>query len=174
MDALYRSLLRLYPAGVRQEFGEEMLSVARQARAAVWGNGMVARANFCAREVLGLLAGAAREQVRVVAGFETWTVSRRFSVRSNFRYPVATIVLMAVIFAGTVVAIEKASSIAVALPRVNPQLPPIPPLPYSLPQTLAVMFALTYAAAVVIWAVLHALRRSGVHRLHDAETWPQK
>ena len=174
MDALYRSLLRLYPAGVRQEFGEEMLSVARQARAEVWGNGIVARGNFCAREVMGLLAGAVQEQVRNVTGLAGWKASRRLSVRSNFRYPVTTIVLMAVIFAGTVLAIERASSIAASLPRVNPHLPPITPLPYSLPQTLAVMFAITYAVAVIIWAVLHILRRSGVYRLNDAETWPQK
>jgi heme A synthase len=123
---------------------------------------------------MGLLAGAVQEHVRTLTGLAGWKAARRFTVRSNFRYPVATIVLMAVIFAGTVVAIEKASSVAASLPRVNPQLPPITPLPYSLPQTLAVMFAITYVVAVVIWAVLHVLRRSGVHRLNDAETWSQK
>lgn len=39
---------------------------------------------------------------------------------------------------------------------------------------VVVVFAGTCAVAAVAWAVLFALRRAGVHRLAQAQTWPPR
>lgn len=80
---------------------------------------------------------------------------------------------MVLIFAGVIMAIHKAETIRASYAAANPHVPPVVPLPYSLPQNLALMFVIAYAAGMIGWAVLHALRKSGAQRLADAQTWPQ-
>src|SRR5713226_2053537 len=112
MLSLYRFLLRLYPPAYRHEFGAEMLAVFREAQTETWKKGALARAVFCAREVGGLLCGAPEEHLQAIAGsnllsqFHLLTptrsgspIKRRFTMRSEFRFPKATAPLMATILA---------------------------------------------------------------------------
>ncbi len=174
MLGLYRTLLRLYPASFRQEFGEEMIAVFREARADVATGGR-ARVSFLWSEAFGVIGGAMQEQLRVSTGF-SWDnfLSKRFSMRSNFRFPKTTAVLMIVIFAGVVLAIEKARAVAAAYPSGHPYLP-VQPGHTAFAQPIGIMFATVYVLAIAVWAVLFALGRSGVHRLAElsADT-PQK
>jgi len=92
-------------------------------------------------------------------------------MRSNFRYPRTTIVLMIVILGVVIGCIEKARSIVASIPHQNPPLPPIHPVPFASPQALVLTVIATYILGAAVWALVFALRRSGVHRLSEAETW---
>ncbi len=178
MLSLYRFLLRLYPPAYRDEFGAEMLAVFGDAQAETWKKGVLARGVFCAREVAGLLRGALVEHLQGIAGSDLLTASRsrirlsifplrRFTMRSEFRFPKATAPLMAIILALIVVAIEKAKAIQASLPHTNPHVGPIQPAQFTLFSTLLVVLAITCAAGLLGWAILFALRRSGLHRLSE-------
>jgi hypothetical protein len=39
---------------------------------------------------------------------------------------------------------------------------------------LVLMFVVGYSSGLIAWGILFALRRAGVHRLAEAQTWPQK
>lgn len=93
-------------------------------------------------------------------------------MRSNFRFPKATAVLMIVIFIGVVLAIEKARAVAAAFPSGRPYLPI--PGHEAFAHPIGIMFALVYALAIMVWAILYALRRSGVHRLADLSPDPHR
>lgn len=175
MLAIFRWLVQLYPAIDRYEYGDEMLEVLRLAHAERINWPLRARFWFYLHESSSLLAGALHERLRELFGSANWApfASRRFSMRSGFRYPTATIVLMTVVFAIVVAAIEKATSVSASVPPMHPHYV-IKPLPHSLPQTIALLFAITYVLGVIGWAILFALRRSGAQRLFDAETWPQQ
>jgi uncharacterized membrane protein YhaH (DUF805 family) len=81
-------------------------------------------------------------------------------MRSQFRFPRSTVLLMLVIFAGTVLTIAKASSIAGARPgSVWP----------SFVSVVALMLLTMCTAAAVVVGILHALRRSGVYRLENVQ-----
>ena len=88
-------------------------------------------------------------------------------MRSEFRFPKATAPLMAIILALIVVAIEKAKAIQASLPHTNPHVGPIQPAQFTLFSTLVVVLAITCAAGLLGWAILFALRRSGLHRLSE-------
>jgi len=176
--SLYRFLLRLYPPAYRDEFGAEMLAVFGDAQAETWKKGVLARGVFCAREVAGLLRGALVEHLQGIAGSDLLTASRsrirlsifplrRFTMRSEFRFPKATAPLMALILALIVVAIEKAKAIQASLPHTNPHVGPIQPAQFTLFSTLVVVLVITCAAGLLGWAILFALRRSGLHRLSE-------
>ena len=169
MLPLYRCLLRLYPSAYRDEFGDEMFAAFREAQAETWNKGVVARAVFCAREVGGLLRGALEEHLQGIAGshFSPMFPVRRFTMRSEFRFPKATAPLMAIILALVVVAIEKAKAIQASLPHTNPHVGPIQPAQFTLFSTLLVVLAITCTAGLLGWAILFALRRSGLHRLSE-------
>jgi hypothetical protein len=47
------------------------------------------------------------------------------------------------------------------------------PSHWGLLASIALFFVLTWLAAIVAWTIAHSMRRSGVHRLDDAQTWPQ-
>ena len=59
--ALYRCLLRFYPAAYRDEFGQEMLNVSLRAEQDARNRSKASVMVFRARELAGLLGGAARE-----------------------------------------------------------------------------------------------------------------
>lgn len=160
MASLYRWLLYLYPAAYRCEYGEEMIGVYREAREERNSATAVQRSAFFFREIAGLLRGALQERWWSMVGSASFTPfsTRRFPMRPGFRFPKSTAVLMAIILAGTVLAIEKAESIVRS--AAEPDYPDL----------LAGMVAIFLAAcvlAVVAWAALFALRRSGAHRLAD-------
>lgn len=170
MLLLYRYLLRLYPPAYRCEFAEEMIAVFREAQTETWQKSMLARAAFCAREAGGLLCGALQEHLRVITGpdFLSLFSSRRFIMRSEFRFPKATAPLMAITLAVIAVAIEKAKAISASLPHTNPQVGPIPPLQFTVVWTLLLVLIVAGTAGALGWAILFALRRSGVHRFSES------
>jgi hypothetical protein len=106
---LYRFLLRLYPARLVEEFGEEMAAVLYELHrgsrtevfAARWWSGL--------REVTGLLSGALREQLdernRNLSG----------GTMRSFRFPRWTLVMMILIFCAVNTAIEKGRLASVQL-----------------------------------------------------------
>ena len=169
MPTIYQRLLALYPETHRQLFGEEMMAVFEDVRADVRDKGASARAAFCVREIAGLLNGAMGEHMRAFIesnpGFSFST--RRFTMGNGFRFPKSTAVLMTIILLGVILAIRKGEAIAYSLPHVNPQLPPIQPVHSVLLSGIPLMFMFFYAAGLVGWAILFALRRSGVHRLAE-------
>jgi hypothetical protein len=89
-------------------------------------------------------------------------------MHTEFRFPKTTAVLMTVILAGVVLAIEKGEGIVASLTNVNPALGPIESPHFDFVPAVIVMFVFVYAAAVAGWAILFALRRSGVHRLETS------
>lgn len=166
MLSLYRWLLHLYPPEYRSEFGEEMVAVIHEAQTETWQKSMTARIGFCAREAAGLLSGAVQEHFRIIAGgdFLHLFLSRRLTMRSEFRFPKATVPLMAVILAVIVVAIEKAKAISASVPHTNPLVGPIPPAQFTIVWSLLVAVMVAGTAGALGWAILFVLRRSGMQR----------
>jgi hypothetical protein len=156
---VYCWLLWLYPGSYRQEFGEEMASVFRRARSEL-PPALVARISFYRRELCGLLSGALR--ARLDRLFGPAIPFRRFDMQPQFRFPRSTVFLMLVIFAGTLLTIAKASSIA---GDISGSVWP------SLISVLILMLLTMCAAAAVVWGILHSLRRSGAHRLENVQSW---
>ena len=162
MLTLYRFLLSFYPSAHSVDYREEMTAVFAEARAEMWEEKWLVRQRFYWREAAGLVRGAVREYLREIP-------TGRFEMRNGFRFPKATAILMALILGGVVLAIRMGEAIAMSLPNVNPAIGPIQPAPHSplLPGILETM-VVVYAIGTAGWAVLFALRRSGVHRLADA------
>ena len=173
--SLYRYLLRLYPEFHRQRFGEEMIAVYGEVRAETASKGMVARSVFYLRETAGIVAGALREHLSAPGGDEVWHLftARRFTMRNEFRFPKATAVLMTIILAGVMVAIKKGEAIVASLPHVNPPIGPIHPTHSVLLGGIVLGLAFFYAAGLIGWAILFAMRRSGVHRLAETSAGPK-
>jgi hypothetical protein len=167
MELIYRSLLRLYPAAWRSEFGEEMIAVFRQAQEAARAHGFGAYTAFCWRELIGAAAGALDEHLRILTDSQTLVLfpSRRFTMRSGFRFPKSTAVLMTIILAGVVTAIEQAMSISASFPHGKALVPPIQPLRFALFRPFLIPFALVDAVAALVWIGLYLTGRSGWHRL---------
>ena len=145
------------------------MAVLEDVRADIRDKGASARAAFCLREIAGLLNGAMGEHMRAFIGSDSGFSfsTRRFTMRNGFRFPKSTAVLMTIILLGVILAIRKGEAIAYSLPHVNPQLPPIQPVHSMFLFGIPLMVMFFYAAGLVGWAILFALRRSGVHRLAD-------
>lgn len=169
MPILYQQLLRLYPAEHRQRFAQEMCTVFEDARAEIRSRAAVARVLFYVREIAGLTKGALREHLRVLLpGHANLSFpTRRFTMQSGFRFPKSTPVLMTVILAGIILALEKARVIQTSFSHGNPPLVPMEAAHLTFFPTLALLLVIFYAGGLVGWAILFALRRSGVHRLDE-------
>lgn len=153
---VYCWLLRLYPRSYREEFGEEMTSVFRDASSELPPT-LTAKLGFYGREFCGLLSAALRAHFDRLFGPSG--SFRRFDMHPQFRFPRSTVLLMLVIFAAVVLTISKAASIAGGL-AVWP----------SLLSVLVFMLLTMCAAAVIVLGILHSLRRSGVHRLQNVQS----
>src|ERR1700757_1190739 len=170
MLTVYRNLLRLYPAEHRKFFGEEMLAVLCKESDENADKRLFTRSRFFIREIVGLLRGALREHSRMLTGIqeELSFGTGRFAMRNGFRFPKTTIVFMALILGCVVTAIKRGEDIAASVPNVNPPLPiHIQPVHSILLGGLPLFFAFFYAAGLIGWGILFALRRSGVHRLDN-------
>jgi len=169
MLALYRGLLYLYPPAYRREFCVEMTAVFEEAKKEAWQRGVVEQVVFCARELGGLAGGALEEHMRVVGGsdflqmFGSMSGSRRLRMRSEFRFPKATVALMTIILAAVVWTIEKAKAISASVPHTSQQVGPIS-VQFTIVPTLVLVLIIAGTAGAIGWAVLFALRRSGVQR----------
>lgn len=171
MLTVYRKLLRLYPAEHRELFGEEMLAVLLEENEENATRKLLARGRFLMRETAGLLIGAIREHFRMLTQIqdELSFVTGRFGMHNGFRFPKSTIVFMTLILAGVVVAIKRGEEIAISVPRdIGPIAPiHIQPVHSVLLAGIPLFLAFFYAAGLIGWAILFALRRSGVHRMAD-------
>lgn len=166
MLTTFRRLLLLYPPDYRRQFGEEMLDVLRQSMGEARQRSRLAVIAVTIREGQGLLFGALNEHLRECFGNHHWFAGRRLHMRSEFRYPRATVPMMLLIFAGIILAIYRARAVALKTEISVSALP-------SIPLTFGAALLVAALAGAVGWLVLHSLRRSGVHRLSEAQTWPQ-
>jgi hypothetical protein len=167
--SLYQLALRLYPAFHRVQFGEEMIALFRELQAETATKGTLARSRSCVREIAGVVAGALRERWRVMGGDHVLLLfsNRRFTMRTEFRFPKATAVLMTIILAGVVLAIQRGEAIHASLPYANPPVGPIHSVHSTLLPGVVIGLAFFYAAGLIGWAILFALHRSGPHRLEE-------
>lgn len=156
---VYCWLLCLYPGSYRHEFGDEMTSVFREARSEL-PPALPATISFYRREFCGLLSGAVGAHFDRLFG--PGIPFRRFDMQPQFRFPRSAVFLMLVIFAGVVLTIAKASSVA------GDMLGSVWP---SLVSVLGFMLLTMCTAAAVVWGILHTLRRSGIHRLENLQSW---
>ena len=88
-------------------------------------------------------------------------------MRDGFRFPKATAVLMTLILAGIVVAIQKGEAIQASLPASNPPVGPIQPHSEMLSSIVSFLL-IFYAAGSIGWIILLALRKLRVHRLDES------
>lgn len=173
MLALYRSLLYLYPAEYRREYGEEMMDVLSEVQAETRKRSGLARVLSGVHESGGLLHGALVEHLRSITGsydsgiFSSRFLSRRFAMRSEFRFPKATVALMTVILAAIIFTIEKAKAISASVPHANPAVGPIHSAQFTILPSLLVAMISAIVVGVIGWAILFALHRSGVHHLAE-------
>jgi hypothetical protein len=165
MPRLYEILLKLYPASHRQDFGKEMLTVFRDLEYEKSSRPLIQRGVFYLRETAGVLRGAAAEHFKNYLGRDLVFFKGGFMTRDGFRFPKTTAVLMTLILAGVVAAIQKGEAIYTSLPYSNRQIGPIQPMHSTL--TILLLVLPFYAAGAIGWIVLFALRRSGVHRLNE-------
>jgi len=159
MLTVYRWLLCLYPGSYRHEFGEEMTSVFHDATSDLPPS-LAAKISFYRREFCGLLAGALCAHFDGLFG--PAISSRRFVMQPRFRFPRSTVFLMLLIIAGVLLTIAKASSVAGDT---------LGSAWRTLVSLLVLMLLTMFAAAAVVWGILHTLRRSGVHRLDNVQSW---
>lgn len=169
MSSVYRRLLWLYPIQHRQQFGEEMFSAFQDVLNEIASAGVLRRGAFLAREFGGLLSGALQEHLRGLGIFDARALlsARRVNMRNGFRFPKSTAILMTIILLGVIVAIRKGEAIAYSLPHVSEPVGPIHPVHSGLLSPIPLFFLCFYAAGVIGWAILFAMRRSGMHRLTE-------
>lgn len=167
MLSIYEQLLRLYPASYRQQFEDEMLSVFHELRSENRIHTRLRRGIFYLREIAGVLRGAASERCRVLRGKDVGLFEGGFMMRDGFRFPKTTAVLMTLILAGIVVAIQKGEAIQASLPASNPPIGAIQPHPAMLASIVSFLL-IFYAAGSIGWIILLALRKFGVRRVHEA------
>ena len=168
MLRLYRGLLYLYPSHYRQEYADEMVSVFCDAQNDALTASLGQRFSFRVREIRGLLAGAMQEHIRMVGRTYPTISITRFHMHSDFRFPRSSVFLMLIIFAGVILAMEKANTIQLKYAAGVGSIWP------SLPWFLTLAFLLTWAAALVILGILFALGRSGSHRIENLEAGPNR
>ena len=94
-------------------------------------------------------------------------------MHTEFRFPKATAILMTIILAGVMLAIKKGEAISTSLPYSNPPVGPIQPTHSVLVGGILLAFAFFYAAGMIGWIILFAMRRSGVHRLDETSAAPK-
>ena len=173
MLTLCRPILYLYPAAYRGKYGGEMLEVLSELQTEICKKSRLARAARAAREAGGLLYGALQEHLRPFTGahdrarFSFMFLAGRVAMRSEFRFPKATVGLMLVILAAVMFTIEKARAISASIPHANPPVGHIHLSQMVILPTLLVALISAIGAGVIGWAVVFALRRSGVQQLSE-------
>ena len=169
MLAFYRALLHLYPSAYRCEFGCEMMDVLSDGQRAIRRKNAMTRMFFAAREASGLLGGALQEHLRSATGsYDSGIFSlRRFDMKSEYRFPKATVGLMMVILAAVIMAIEKARAISLSIPHANPPVGPIQSVQVTIVEPFLGVLIWAITAGAIGWGILYALRRTGVQQLSE-------
>ena len=163
MTLLYRFLLYLYPPSHRREYAEEMIAVFRDAQADVRPGGFRERIAFSSRETLGLLAGAMQEHLRFFSGRSPMSSFTRCDMRPEFRFPKSTVFLMSVIFGGVMIAMREASAVQAKYGSASDSMW------RTFPGFAGWTFAFALITVAVVWAILFALGRTGIHRLANIQ-----
>ena len=174
MLLLYRFLVRLYPAVYRVEYGEEMLAVLSELLGENQDKSVLAQMASAGSEITGLLSGALRQHVSTITGstHSKKSFPRRFTMRSDFRFPKATVTLMALILLAVFLAIQKGKAIQASVAYATPHVGAIHRTQQlALLPTLLFVLAVACVTGALGWAILFALRRSGSHRLSDVDTF---
>ena len=170
MLAFYRALLHLYPAAYRCEFGDEMIDVLQEVQAKNRKKGALTLLFSGAHETGGLFFGAARERLYTITGSHgsgMFPFRRRFAMRSEFRFPKATVGLMLAILAAVMFTIEKAKAISASIPHANTPVGPIHSVQATIVQTFLATLLWAITAGAIGWGILYALRRTGVQQLSE-------
>lgn len=169
MLLFYRVLLHLYPSAYRCEFGDEMMDVLSEAQGGIRKKNAMTQISFAMREAGGLLSGALLEHLRGITGsYDNGIFSaRRFEMKSEFRFPKATVGLMIVILAAVMFTIEKAKAISASVPHANPPVGPIQHAQATIMGTMLVTLIWAIVAGAIGWGIVHALHRSGTRRLSE-------
>jgi hypothetical protein len=176
MRALYGSLLRLYPHNYRLQYGEEMMTVFLEAQRDLSRKNFMVRVGFGIREVNGLLHGAVLEHLRILTGYHrgamfTPMFTRRLTMRTEFRFPKATLTLMVVILAAVLLAIDKARSIQESIAPSHTDVGPLHPAQtFMLLPPLLIVMAGALLVGAIGWTILYSLRGSGAQRLSEMNT----
>jgi hypothetical protein len=163
MTGFYRWLLYLYPPSHRREYAEEMIAVFRDAQADVQSGSCRERTSFRTRETLGLFAGALQEHLRIFSDRSPMISFTRFDMRPEFRFPKSTVVLMSVIFGGVMFAMKEASAVQAKYGSASDSMW------RTFPGFAGWTFAFALLAVAIVWAILFALGRTGVHRLANIQ-----
>jgi hypothetical protein len=169
MLTVFRALLCLYPAAFRHKYGEEMMSVLIDVQAEMKQKGRWGRVVSELREIVGLLSGALEEHMRNITGsYDSGKfLPRRFTMKTEFRFPKATVALMTIILAAVIMTIEKAKAISASVPHTSQTVGPIQPEQFTTVSTFLVVLASACVAGALGWAILFALHRSGSQRLSE-------
>jgi hypothetical protein len=169
MLALFRTLLYLYPAEYRREYGDEMLTVLVQVQAEARMQAPLQRSFSFTREAGGLLRGALEQHLHPIYQPQSFPVfsSRRLAMRSEFRFPKATVGLMTLVLLAIIAAIEKAKAISQSVAPSSTPVGRIVPPYVSIVPTFLIALAGVCVCGTLVWAVLFALHRSGTQRLSD-------
>ena len=88
-------------------------------------------------------------------------------MRSEFRFPRSAIFLMLVILGGMILAIGRVRNIQLQHSTITNATPDWP----ALLGLFVLVFVLLCAAGAAGYAILFALRRAGVHRFSNVQTW---
>lgn len=91
-------------------------------------------------------------------------------MRSQFRFPGWSIFLMLLSLVGVMFAIEQAHRFSLAFSDGTT----FAPLWSTFPRIFLLLLGLMGVAGAAGYGVLFALRRTGVHRLSNAQTWPNR
>ena len=169
LPSLYRRLFFLYPAAFREAFADEMAWVFEQAHAEFRREGALARVQFYAREVQGLIMGSLRERVRGLAGSHS-PVLNGGSMERKFRFPRTTVVLMLLSLLGVVLSLNQARLIQLHYGN-DVGIPPEWPM---LLWIFVRLLLIAGAIAAIVWGFLFALRRSGIQRLEELKPWREQ
>lgn len=164
MTCLYRLLLHLYPPSHRREYAGEMIAVFRDAQADIRSESLRERIAFRTRETLGLLAGAVLEHLRIFSGRSPMISFTRCDMRPEFRFPKSTVVLMSVIFGGVMFAMKEASAVQAKYGSASDSMW------RTFPGFAGWTFAFALVTVGILWAILFALGRTGVHRLANIQS----
>jgi len=167
MQALYRRLLILYPYVYLREYADEMISVFHLAQQDARRRSVQARVLFYAREFGGLIGGAVRERLH----HKDWDLLRRFDMRPEFRFPRSAILLMCVLFGTIVFAVERMRTIALQH-SVDPSA--MPNWLFLFGRVFVMGAVFTCVTGLIGYGILFVLRRSGMHRFSDTQTWIER
>ena len=92
----------------------------------------------------------------------------------SFRFPRSAILLMVATFLTILAAISLATEMARTV-QIADAGPNLPPMWWSrLPGMFVIVFLLFWGMGALGYAVLFGLRRTGVHRFSNIETWPER